>query len=362
VSTIVHLFGSLDPGGAEVRTLEELRARRRPDEHHVFVALSGRVGALEPQFEAIGCEIVHRRLSPSFPVWFVGFLRRRRPTHVHSHVHLASGYFLLLAAAAAVPRRVAHFRSMGDGRAGSVRRKLYRSTARALLALFATDLVAVSGSVRDVALGRSTRLGRRCTVMYNRIDQARFPAAQAPQAGRARLITVGRVDAGKNPLRAVSIVAELVERGAFDDVSLTFVGRGSPDSLAEVQRHARALGVEASIDVLGERDDVPLLLAGSDLLLATTFREGLPGAILESSAAGIPAVVSAIAPNEEAGRWLPGVTVVPLDAGDEVWCSVIEDAIRGRTDRLSPAEVRAGFDRSPFALRGPNAELDRLWS
>ena len=93
MSTVVHLFGSMDVGGAETRLLEEL-ARRPGRETHVCVTLSGRPGSLAPRFAELGVEVVPRRLSPTWPAWFVGFLRERGATHVHSHVQLASGYLL----------------------------------------------------------------------------------------------------------------------------------------------------------------------------------------------------------------------------------------------------------------------------
>ena len=161
MSVVVHLFGSMDRGGAEMRALELVRQRLRPGEHHVFMALSGRKGALDEEFRSLNSEVMARRLSPTFPLWFIAELRRRRPTHLHSHVHLASGYLLLLGWLARVPRRIAHFHSIGDGRASNAARRAYRTIGLVLVHLFATDVVAVSHVVLGVVSGSRRRRAAR---------------------------------------------------------------------------------------------------------------------------------------------------------------------------------------------------------
>jgi glycosyltransferase involved in cell wall biosynthesis len=46
--------------------------------------------------------------------------------------------------------------------------------------------------------------------------------------------------------------------------------------------------------VLGERRDIPMVLAASDLYLNTSLSEGLSNSILEAMAAGVPVVATAI--------------------------------------------------------------------
>lgn len=359
--TVVHLFGVLDAGGAETRTLEVLRGRGGR-EAHVLVALTGRAGSLDEQFRALGCTVVPRRLSPTFPFWFVRYLRRSGATHVHSHVQLASGYLLALAAVAGVPRRIAVLWSTGDGRerAGAGRR-LYRWLGRRLLVSVATDVVAVSRSVADEVIpgrGRS-----RVRVAYAGVDPSRFvPPAAGPVGDRPNaptLIAVGRLDREKNPLRSVEVLAALRKRRP--EATLRLAGRYTADERESLEQRIDELGLDGAVEVLGPRDDVPDLLAAADLLISPTLREGLPGAILEAVAAGVPAVVSAIPPNEEVASLVPGVIPVPLAASDDAWCDVIEDVLDERAGRFSPAAVRLGLEESPLTLATNLAAHDELW-
>ena len=360
--TIVHVFGTMNRGGAEMRTLELLRKRRRSDEHHLFVALSGLSGTLDEDFRTLNCEVIPRRLSPGFPLWFIRLLRQRGATHVHSHVHVASGYLLLLAWVARVPRRIAHFHSMGDGRPSRARRLIYRRIGRALVRLVATDVVAVSGAVLRVVIGSSAASSPRFSVLHDQVDGGRFTIRSADGFEPLRLGIIGRLDADKNPERCLEVVAALRRRAPGKPLTAWFAGNASASELAHLHDRVDDLGLVEIVEFLGVRDDVPALLERTHVLLSTTRREGLPGAIIEAAAAGVPAVVSAIAPNEEASRFLPGVVTVPLEATDDEWCAVIEDVLARGSDRFAGPTVRAAFDRSPFALTDDNTQVDALWS
>jgi glycosyltransferase involved in cell wall biosynthesis len=359
MSTVVHLLSALDPGGVETRLIEEL-GRRGQKERHIVIALSGRAGSLDDAFRAVGGEVVPRRLSWRFPWWFVRFLRAEKATHVDAHVYLTSGYFLLLAMLAGVKRRICYLHSTHDGQADTGVRRLVRVGGRWTVAIAATDIVAVSTSVRDLALRGSRRLRRRARVIHERVDSDRFGVASSPVPGRARLIHIGSINSNKNQERAIAIAARLRAREDLHDVELLIVGQGDTTAtqpLAEVAAQHQDV-----VRLLGTRTDVPELLAESDALLATSLREGLPGVVLEASAAGIPAIVSAIPANEEAARDLPNVIPVPLDAPDDVWCDVIVDAIAARSARFAPTNIRGWFEASDFAIQRESPLLDELWS
>lgn len=76
------------------------------------------------------------------------------------------------------------------------------------------------------------------------------------------------------------------------------VGRG-PEQNAIEKRICEA-GLERTVEVLGPRDDVPDLLASADLFLLPSHFEGLPLALLEAMAAGVPVVATTIGGTVEA--------------------------------------------------------------
>ncbi|HAY62237.1 MAG TPA: glycosyltransferase family 1 protein, partial [Ruminococcaceae bacterium] len=71
---------------------------------------------------------------------------------------------------------------------------------------------------------------------------------------------------------------------------LLFVGDG--EKRAAVQNRAAALGLTPYVLFLGVREDVPALLHAMDVFCMPSLYEGMPLAVLEAQAAGLPCLVS----------------------------------------------------------------------
>ena len=120
----------------------------------------------------------------------------------------------------------------------------------------------------------------------NAIDVGAAP--QAPLAGDPpQIVTVGRLAAPKDPLTLVHALPALGPR----PYSLAFVGDGR-DRPAVEARAARAPRRRTGSTLLGERHDVPELLAAADIFVLASRSEGAPLSILEAMAAGLPVVAS----------------------------------------------------------------------
>ena len=141
---VLHVFGTMNRGGAELRTLDVVRRSAGDGVVHEFATLTGREGVLADEIRALGGAVHPCALDASFAPRFIALIRRRRISVVHSHVFLTSGLVLALARAAGVPRRIAHFRSTSDGQPSTLRRRAYRRAMRALLDVAATDILGVS--------------------------------------------------------------------------------------------------------------------------------------------------------------------------------------------------------------------------
>lgn len=61
----------------------------------------------------------------------------------------------------------------------------------------------------------------------------------------------------------------------------------------ELRERAARLGMTASADFLGHRDDVAALMAGADVYVRPSLTDGLSLSLLEAMAAGLPIVASA---------------------------------------------------------------------
>jgi glycosyltransferase involved in cell wall biosynthesis len=127
----------------------------------------------------------------------------------------------------------------------------------------------------------------RIAVVYNAIDLARFRPGDAPRAAAAPCVAmVGRLVGQKNPLLFVAAAAALRRR--LPGARFMLIGDGP--LRAAVAAAVRAAGIEDCCALLGERGDVDALLRQADLFWLTSSWEGLPNAVIEALACGVPVV------------------------------------------------------------------------
>ena len=109
------------------------------------------------------------------------------------------------------------------------------------------------------------------------------------------MVSVGRHEFQKNQVVMVEALGRLSDRGRL--VLLLAGRRGHASAMLE-DAIAR-LPDPGKVRLLGYRDDVPDVLAAADLFVLSSRFEGLPGAVIEAMALGLPIVASAIPPVRE---------------------------------------------------------------
>lgn len=103
------------------------------------------------------------------------------------------------------------------------------------------------------------------------------------------IMTVGRMEYQKNHILALRAFAALPEETRNRAV-LLFAGSGENETA--LRELAGLLRISERVRFLGYRTDVPALLPGVDLLLMTSWFEGMPLALLEAMIAGVPIVTT----------------------------------------------------------------------
>ncbi|HTM51724.1 MAG TPA: glycosyltransferase [Bryobacteraceae bacterium] len=353
---ILHVLRKMDRGGAEMRTLDLMRNIDRNRYRFEFCCTSGLPGELDNEIRELGGRLHYIPLDPRFPGRFSRLLRATPFDVVHSHVHYFSGYILRLAAKAGVPGRIAHFRSMTDGHGNNLRRRLQRRLMKGWLNRYATRILGVSEASLESAWGDRWRRDERCEVIYNGIDAGLF-AGPGDRAGVRRefqipgesplCIHVGRMDEAKNHGRLLRIFEHVLK--LRPDSYLILAGGGADGA---IERNARTLaadlGIEGRVTFAGTRGDVPRLLAAADLMIFPSLREGLPGAVLEASAAGAPVLASDLPCIVEISQQAPRVYCLSLAATDEAWAGAAVELMSRRRPEEDPVKL---FDQTCFAMR-----------
>lgn len=76
----------------------------------------------------------------------------------------------------------------------------------------------------------------------------------------------------------------------FPDTRFVFIGRGE----VELKALAAAAGMASSAEILGPRDDIPALISGFHIIAAPSRQEGVPNALIEAQASGVPVAGAAV--------------------------------------------------------------------
>jgi glycosyltransferase involved in cell wall biosynthesis len=370
---VLHTFWKLERGGAQLRTLEVLQALggRSPVETHILIQ-SGEAGDLDDAFRRAGAALHHARLTAAnFAPRFLALLWRERIDTIHSHLQYFSGWLLMLGAIAGVRKRIAHLWITNNPSTHSPFRHLHRGIGRRLLRRYATRILAVSRDTMAAAFDPQWERDPRCRVVYGGIPGARCTSAQLEAMRRdARaefqfdesalvVIHAGRFDEAKNHSRIVAVFAALARRAPA--ARLLLAGRGDDAIERRVREQVRQLGLEDRVTFTGSRCDVLRLLAGADVLLFPSTREGLPGTVLESLSVGTPCVASAIAGTREVAQFSTAIELLGLDADDATWASRVEAAASDRS-LVARVERMHAFSATPFNIDTAAAALAAEWT
>lgn len=111
--------------------------------------------------------------------------------------------------------------------------------------------------------------------------------------GQRVLLTAGEMIPRKNQ----ALLLEVLRRLNHPSLTLIILGHGKLQD--ELKAKARALGVEAQVIFPGYRTDVFRFYGIADLFLFPSLQEGLPVAVMEAMATGLPVVASGVRGNRD---------------------------------------------------------------
>lgn len=225
----------------------------------------------------------------------------------------------------------------------------------AALGRFRTDRFhAVSSAVKDDAVAALRLPDNKVTVIERGRRPETLPIVSPARRSAARdklglpidaevLVSVGRQEYQKGHRYSLVAVRELSDR---PDLVLLVAGRTGNES-DDLQQILTGMPDTAErVQLLGHRPDVAEVLAAADLFVFPSLFEGMPGAVIEAMASGLPIVASDIEPVREVVEIdANAVLVAPRDA------SALAAAIRELLDDPSRMDDMGSRSREIFEER-----------
>jgi glycosyltransferase involved in cell wall biosynthesis len=303
---VAHVVHALMPGGAERRMLAILGSLDRGRFEPLLICLDG-LGPLAEEACALGVEpvVIRRRgkVDPPTVARLARFLRQQSVTIVQGWLPLPAAFARIAGTVARVPARVF---SVGTSvfATDPHRARAFALLERALQPLtemYLANSEAVAWTLRGHGVPEAKiaviHNGVAVPALLSEVERARLRAELGAAPDDFLVGTVARLDPEtKDFTTLVRAVAAL----AGDGVPVRAVVVGDGPAREDIQRESEKHGISDRLNLTGYRRDADRLIGSFDVSVLLSYTEGFSNSVLESMAAGIPVVATAIPPNAEA--------------------------------------------------------------
>lgn len=284
-----------------------------------------------------------RRTDPIAWARIYRWLRRQRfeILHTHSPGSLAAAIRLrrlpglsyrIVAHLQMLPPQGTPFREFAE--------RWYRSAASEVDAAFVTN-----DHLRSFLVDTCGYTPTSVRIMMNPVDFSRWQSEKEldVSGSRCQVVMVAQWRKQKDHATAIRAARLVADRGR--DVQWVFVGEEDHELTTEARTLIRTLGLGDVVQIAGRRTDIPGLLAESDIGLLATHSEGLPVAVLEYGASGLPSIVTQVEGTEMLIGSEHGVLGIPprdrVALADAVVELVDDPSARRRLGEAARVSVRA---------------------
>jgi glycosyltransferase involved in cell wall biosynthesis len=276
------IIGQLTVGGAEGQLYELLRGMDRSRFEPTVYSLASAEGALPPRLASTGARVRvigsaglerARRLARA--------LRADRVQLVHSWLFIANSYAWAARLAGARLPLVTSARNCKSQ--GIVHHLLNVAAFRR-----SRRIIVNSVRVRDYIVRSYRAPAARIQVVHNGVDTTRFAPGGGERSPSPVVLAAGRLVAQKN----FELLIEAAARIRRELPAVRFLIAGDGPQRGRLVERLQALGLNGAVELLGERADMEELLRCADVFWLTSSWEGLPNAVLEAMASGLPVVAT----------------------------------------------------------------------
>lgn len=287
-------------------------------------------------------------------------MRLRLRTHLRrNHIAIAHAFdfytnlaLIPVARFSGVPVVLGSQRQLGD--------LLSSAQSHAQLALFHfCDRVICNSHAAASRLVEHGLPAKRVTVIGNGLPPQAFAPAEPLLPQFPGVLRIGMLARMNTPAKNHSLFLQAAARIASRFPQLEFVLVGDGPLRLNLEIEAEKLGLNKRVIFLGDRRDIPAVLASLDVSVLPSESESLSNAILESMAAGVPVIASEVGGNPElltAGR---GALVKPRSC--EALAAAMETALSDAGWRETASEKAKKFANQNFTTANMCRKHEELY-
>jgi L-malate glycosyltransferase len=356
-TAVFLMSNNFETGGSE-RQFAALAASLDPSRFRVELGCIAKTGDFLQGLPTLPVEFALGGNSYGIRSWhararLARHMRRLKVSIAHAFDFYTNLTLIPAAKMADVPVVIGSQRQLGD--------LLPKAKCRAQLLAFrwCDCVVANSRAAADRLISHGIPASR-VRVIHNGLPPSAFlptaPALPRPP-GVLRVGMIARMNTrSKNHGRFLRAAAEL--SGRFRNLEFVLVGDGP--LRPEFEKQALDLGIGEQACFLGDRKDIPAVLASLDISVLPSESESLSNVIIESMASGVPVVATDVGGNSELLDDDRGILV--SSEGDAALVNAIDHLLRAPERHSKLAHRGKEFAQKYFTLEKMQRQYEELYS
>lgn len=347
---VLHVFGFFDKGGAESMAMNLFKNIDRDKVEFGFVVHGEAVGANEKEVLEAGAEVFR---VPEYTgknhfqyreAWKKIFREHPEYKIIHSHVRSTANIFFKIANKYGLTTIAhSHNTSSGSGLQAVVKNFFQRGIRK-----HADEFIGCSKEAGEWLFGETICSQDNFHVLNNAIKASDFAYNEKVRHVKRNELNVsdkivighiGRFYKQKNHEFLIDIFNEVYKRA--NNVELILVGEGDTERKQLIEKKVLKLGLEDSVKFLGIRSDISELLQAFDVFLFPSFFEGLPVTLVETQAAGLPALVTNTISKDIQLTTL--ISYLSLNDPVEKWATQLLEIVNNTSRENTTRSIKEGY-------------------
>jgi glycosyltransferase involved in cell wall biosynthesis len=354
--SVFLMTNSFETGGSE-RQFVELARALHPANYRVSLGCLQPKGPLQKDIGPVhhfglGGSL-YRMKSMRTRYRLARYLRRSGIAIAHAFDYYTNLTLIPAAKLARTPVVIGSLRQLGD--------LLTPAQRRAQLAMFRwSDCVVCNSQAAAERLVQQGFQPDRLVVIGNGLPPSAFMEAVPALPRRPGFLRIGMIARmnARSKNHSILLQAAAWLRNRIQNFEIVLVGDGPLRS--ELERQANELGIGEQVRFLGDRRDVPSILASLDITVLPSASESLSNAILESMAAGVPVIANQVGGNIELLANDRGILLPPNDL--DAFAAAIEKLAADTPLRESLGRNARKFAQENFTVEQIRKRHEQLYS
>lgn len=366
---VLHIFGVMDRGGAETMIMNVYRNIDKSKIQFDFLCMNNKKGDYDEEIKKLGGKIF--RISPPRGVNYFrhinDIIKTCKQNGPYQAIHIPtmfhSGIVCLAACLAKIPTRIVHSHSASELNTG-LKRKIYNFVSRRLINVLSTHRIACGQEARDFLFGTSKKTKENVIILNNCINIDEYAHANQNEVDNLRKslkikdedVVIGNV-ANFSKTKNQKFLLEIAKAYLKNDKNVRFLLVGDGVLKEQIKEEINKQDLKDYVQLLGRREDIPIIMNMIDILVMPSLYEGFPMTIIEAVAAGKICILSDTISNEV--EVVPESTVfLSLNENVNEWVKAIQN---NYTRKLNTDKVKQILIEKKFDIKTTTEILEKIY-